>query len=115
VIGENAEARIAGNVLSANIGAGVFSDAPAAEALIENNDIGLAGDGTPLGNGFGLQLGRTDAAAPVGGDGFVVRGNRIAHNAGDGVLVLDTAGGVAIEETPSMTTAASGSTSATTA
>jgi CSLREA domain-containing protein len=75
------------NVISANDAAGVLVRSPSARATIEGNLIGLAADGaTALGNqGAGIEV---DSAAEVaiGGAGSGA-GNRIAHNAGDGVRV----------------------------
>jgi CSLREA domain-containing protein len=109
VIGERAGVRIGGraaaqrNVISGNQAAGVLSEALTADAVIEGNYIGVGSDGVaPVGNAFGLELGREDPAAPTGGDGFVVggtaerAGNRIAHNREDGVMVQHTAGRVAL-------------------
>jgi CSLREA domain-containing protein len=97
-IGEAAEARIAGNVISGNEDTGVVSDAVTADALIEGNFIGVGADGVkPLGNGTGLELGSETRTVATGVDGFVVRGNRITRNLGDGVAALHTRSGVRIE------------------
>jgi hypothetical protein len=108
--GERVDARIGGarsaqrNVISGN-GVGVFAPCATASIVIEGNYIGVAADGTTsLGNGTGVSLGIEGfvAPAPAPDDGFVVRGNRIAHNicdgetSGDGVELGHTTGGVMI-------------------
>jgi hypothetical protein len=92
-----------GNVISANAVDGInidglnVADGRASGNVVQENLIGVGFDGvTPLGNGrYGVRLWRGASGNTIGTDGDGVgdeaEGNRIAHNARDGVLVLDAA------------------------
>ena len=74
-----------GNVISGNIGAGIELSADATGNTIQNNDVGVAGDGqSPLGNqGDGIYLDNAPGTA-IGGIDLNHR-NIISANTGNGI------------------------------
>ena len=73
----------AGNIISGNRKAGVVTEV--GDVLIEGNAIGVAADGSPLGNGGAGVV--TNGAATIGGT-VAGAGNTIADNGGDGVNIV---------------------------
>jgi hypothetical protein len=78
----------AGNVISGNIGGGIFGS-NASGITIQGNRIGTQGDGvSPLGNGsHGISWGGNTSTISIGGTAPGA-GNTIAHNNGDGVVIF---------------------------
>jgi hypothetical protein len=74
VIGPQAKARITGNVLSGNQEAGLLTESRTVDAVVEDNDVGVAGDGeSALANRTGIRLDDETIAGSATGDEFVIR------------------------------------------
>ena len=80
------------NIIAGNTNYGLSSYNGATGNVILGNHIGVDVDGDPLGNGsHGIELAGATAGNIVGGT-EPAAGNVIAHNGGDGVSLLATAG-----------------------
>ncbi len=95
--------QIAGNVISSNSGPGIEMGGVAGggQLNVSDNKIGVAGDGiTALGNsayGIALYYGECSNFPSGGTNGLLIKGNTVAYNGADGVLVSQGTGNQIIE------------------